>query len=145
MQSGASKILTRYRLSQTDLRSDIPSVFPFITATRELGDHLNKHKVERWAKLLPPNSHNPDLPVSQLPARLIDLHGSGLLRGVKTCQLSNCSLRYAALSYVWEVNQTFVLSSTTEPDLKEDFNVNRLSQTLQEAVTTTRRVGLRYL
>jgi hypothetical protein len=52
---------------------------------------------------------------------------------------------FAALSYVWDTNQTFVLLSTTIDEFMSGFDVQKLPQTIQDAVTVARRLGFRHL
>jgi hypothetical protein len=101
--------------------------------------------IEAWIRKLAPIA-NPTLENAiQVPARLIDLHDDGGLRIVHTSNLESYDGGFAALSYVWGTNQTFVLLSTTECSLTTKFTVEQLPQTIRDAVVVTRRIGLRYL
>ncbi|KAF3039016.1 hypothetical protein E8E12_006925 [Didymella heteroderae] len=125
--------------------TDTPSIFPFVTANRELGNELNMRAVDRWVKSFSLTSCNTTLPASQLPARLIDLDKSEILRVIETRHIYDTNLQYAALSYVWGANQKFVLTSTTRSDLENGFDASHLPRTIRDAIKTARRTGLRYI
>lgn len=85
-----------------------------------------------------------------MPSRLIELQPDSL-RVVETSILdaveeSNVNMRgYAALSYVWGQNQTFVLLDSTKDVLMSSFDIVQLPRTIQDAVIVTRTIGLTYL
>lgn len=81
----------------------------------------------------------------QMPSRLIDVEADGGLQVVETSSISQCQQRFAALSYVWGTQQTFILTSDTAELLMSVFRLEQLPQTIQDAVMVTRRLGLRYL
>jgi hypothetical protein len=84
----------------------------------------------------------------KVASRLIDV-GSGELRIVETSSTSfsesDRASGFAALSYVWGTNQTFVLLSTTANELMSGFDLEKLPQTIQDAVTVARKLEFRYL
>lgn len=82
---------------------------------------------------------------SELPARLIDLRVTKGLRIVNTTYVAPKELQFAALSYVWGANQTFVLLSRNKSLLKSSFDVSQLPRTIQDAIAVTRCVGFRYI
>ncbi|RAR11243.1 isocitrate dehydrogenase [Stemphylium lycopersici] len=82
---------------------------------------------------------------SSLPSRLIQLCDDQSLRVIHTSTLSGCGPTFAALSYVWGTSQSFILLSTTESVLSKGFDEKRLPQTIRDAVTVTRRLGLQYI
>ena len=52
---------------------------------------------------------------------------------------------YAALSYVWGQNQTYVLNDETFEEKRRGLDVSRLPQTIIDAITVTKGLGLTYL
>ena len=81
---------------------------------------------------------------SDLPARLIDLESTEGLRIVNSTEIPH-EFQFAALSYVWGMNQTFILLSHNKDLLQLSFDMSQLPQTIQDAITVTRNVGLRYI
>lgn len=80
-----------------------------------------------------------------LPSRLIQLCDDQSLRVIHTSTVSGCEPNFAALSYVWGTSQSFILLSTTEGALMKGFDDKRLPQTIKDAVTITRRLGLQHI
>ncbi|KAK3950628.1 heterokaryon incompatibility protein-domain-containing protein [Pseudoneurospora amorphoporcata] len=83
------------------------------------------------------------------PTRLIDVQFSspGYVRLVETASLPKAvEVPYIALSYCWGVSKTVTtVSSNYQIHTKQGFLVSSLPQTLQDAITVTRRLGQRYL
>lgn len=82
------------------------------------------------------------------PSRLIDLEAEIGLKIVDTSKLAcrtDEQRGYAALSYVWGTSQDFVLLNNNLKTLMSSFDVHQLPPTIQDAITVTRRIGLRYL
>jgi hypothetical protein len=80
---------------------------------------------------------------SPLPSRVIDVSDGNQLRLLETGK--DASGRYTALSYCWGEPQQF---QTTQDSLRErlqGFSITDLPQTLQDAVTVTRALGIDYL
>ncbi|KAF2194402.1 HET-domain-containing protein, partial [Zopfia rhizophila CBS 207.26] len=81
----------------------------------------------------------------QCPTRLIDV-GNEKSMDVRICSTATKSaVRYAALSYCWGGEQQ---SKTIHAKLKDrlrGFPLEELPKTIQDAVITTRRLGLQYL
>lgn len=78
------------------------------------------------------------------PTRLIDVGDAGI-RLVDTATLLAEDQRYAALSYRW--GDTNILLTTTDSirDRMTDIPPDSMPKTIRDAVTATRRLGLRYL
>ncbi|KAL2808786.1 heterokaryon incompatibility protein-domain-containing protein [Aspergillus granulosus] len=55
------------------------------------------------------------------------------------------NVRYAALSYCWGKSSFFSTTRANFKCLKQDFNVSMLGQTLQDAVSVMRALGLHYI
>lgn len=82
---------------------------------------------------------------SPIPTRVIDISDSSKLRLVETSS-DNSIGRYVALSYCW--GEAGDLQTTTTSSLNDrlaGFAVAELPQTLQDAVTVTRALGINYL
>ncbi|KAH6684498.1 heterokaryon incompatibility protein-domain-containing protein, partial [Halenospora varia] len=71
-----------------------------------------------------------------LPTRVLD---------IETLQSSNSRSNYAALSYCWGGPQDTLLSKSTIESYSEQLSLDTCSQTIQDAVSVTRGLGLRYL
>ncbi len=53
--------------------------------------------------------------------------------------------QYACLSYCWGVNHRLVTTTTNEAELIAGVRVSKLALTIQDAIATTRDLGIRYL
>lgn len=82
---------------------------------------------------------------SQLPTRVLDVEPS--LGNIVRLQEKNTSKaeRYAALSYCWGGPQPLTATKSNLQALISGVEVDKLPQTLQDAVYVTRRLGIRYL
>lgn len=80
---------------------------------------------------------------SRLPTRLIDVSGSDRLQLVQTSQ--DAFGKYTALSYCWGETQNFQTTTLSESDMAGGFALGDLPQTLQDAVTVTRALEIKYL
>jgi hypothetical protein len=101
--------------------------------------------IEAWYRSLGLATETATEIATQAPSRLIELLGKNELRVVDTSNTVQYEKRFAALSYVWGANQTFVLLSTSKHMLTMGFKIEQLPQTIQDAITVTRRIGLRYI
>ena len=110
-----------------------------------LGAHVNMQLIDDWTRKLDLVAHTPAENATEAPARLIELQDYGFLRVVNTSTIGHFGVVFAALSYVWGANQTFVLLNTTEGMLTTRFETEQLPQTIQYAIVVTRRIGLRYI
>ncbi|KAF1937683.1 HET-domain-containing protein [Clathrospora elynae] len=146
MLYGDKAVELHYHVSVNgDNTSDIAGLFPITTMNSTLGADVNMQMIETWVQNFDSMKDTMTLNAIQAPARLIDLQHGGALRIVDSSTIRDYRRGFAALSYVWGTNQTFVLLSKTELSLRTDFQVAQLPQTIQDAVTVTRRIGLRYL
>lgn len=87
----------------------------------------------------------PSQNVPEMPTRVLDLgdgSGSKLPRLQTTLDLRR---PYVALSYCWGGQQTFTTSLNTFQDRCQGIETTDLPQTIQDAITCTRNLGLRYL
>ncbi|KAH7383880.1 heterokaryon incompatibility protein-domain-containing protein [Pyrenochaeta sp. MPI-SDFR-AT-0127] len=143
---GEKAVELRYHINIDDNQAeDAPHLFPPRTSNSILGSETNMSIIERWMQKLPSLPNVSNISALQAPARLIDVQNHHELRIVETSSLQRSDQNFAALSYVWGTNQTFVLLNTTKDLLATGFHVEQLPRTIQDAVTVTRRVGLRYL
>ena len=79
------------------------------------------------------------------PRRLIDvgLPGQPIVRLIET---NSQPLKYAALSYCWGTIQTgYITTNKTVSHMKQGVPLALLSQTIQDAVTVVRKLGIKYL
>jgi hypothetical protein len=81
------------------------------------------------------------------PTRLIDVGGvvDVGIRLVETAGLLADDQRYAALSYRWGDTNTLLTTRDSIRDRMMDIPLDTMPKTLRDAVTATRRLGLRYL
>lgn len=110
-----------------------------------LGAETNMRMLEEWMHSLQPIAQSATATLNYLPSRLIQLCDEGGLRIVKTSAIEGHEPKFAALSYVWGTNQTFILLSTTEEMLTTGFGTEQLPKTIEDAVTVTRRIGIKYI
>lgn len=83
--------------------------------------------------------------IPEMPTRVLDVQdasGSKLPRLQTTSGLKGA---YAALSYCWGGQQTFTTSRSTFQDRCQGIETTDLPQTIQDAITCTRKLRLRYL
>lgn len=80
------------------------------------------------------------------PTRLIDVgDGVGGVRLIETATLLAEDQRYAALSYRWGDTNTLLTTRDSIRDRMSDIPSDSMPRTIRDAVTATRRLGLRYL
>lgn len=120
-------------------------ISPAWTADCMLGAETNMQMLKAWMSSLEPISESLRATPNHLPSRLIQLDDEHGLRVVHTSAMRGDEPRFAALSYVWGANQSFILLSTTENLLTTGFEVGQLPKTIQDAVTVARRIGLEYI
>ena len=78
---------------------------------------------------------------SNLPARLLNVAGNC----VYLEETRGLSGKYCALSYCWGDNEPFVTTLQNLDQNKKAINIQQLPQTVQDAIKTTRKLGLKYL
>jgi hypothetical protein len=110
-----------------------------------LGSELNMQKISDWMREIRKKATIPSETSNQMPSRLIDVGAKEGLRIVKTHTIPQSELSFAALSYVWGVNQSFILLDDNITSLMSSFHIEQLPQTIRDAVTVTRHIALRYL
>ena len=113
-----------------------------------LGSDSNMQYVCDWARKSGRLAQFSTADLLHVPSRLIDVSAEKL-RIIDTSSLQSTEEKqphgFAALSYVWGTNQTFVLLRRTKDSLMLSFDIQQLPQTIQDAVIVTRKIGLRYL
>jgi hypothetical protein len=86
-----------------------------------------------------------------IPTRLIDLEpdtkkGSARLVSQRDIDPGHCPLQYIALSYCWGANPSFpTTNSANIGEMQRSIPVSELPQTIKDAITITRYLGIRYL
>jgi hypothetical protein len=80
------------------------------------------------------------------PGRLIDVapNGDTLASFVRLEKKAPLAHQYAALSYCWGKNQLMTTKATVS-DFRMRIPLTLVSKTVQDAITVTRRLGMRYL
>jgi hypothetical protein len=83
--------------------------------------------------------------VVQLPTRVIDVNPTR--KGLRPFLLESNGLlgRYAALSYVWGTSLPLKVTKATLESFKSGIAWSSIPKTLQDAMTITHRLGLRYI
>ena len=132
---------------------NLQHLFPPLLAATELGSAINISRICEWTtKTL--KGHFPSSDVHSIPRRLIDVSDSRL-RVVETDALIFRKLHktdgtewapvFAALSYVWGLSRTLILNESTKHIHYNGFEISQLPQTIQDAVSVTRKIGLEYI
>lgn len=87
-------------------------------------------------------------PPTTLPTRLLKV-GCDVSGDLDAVQLHTCvssgTYRYAALSYCWGQEQSFVTTKTNLEDVMKSIRLSALPRTIHDAVVVTRKIGLEYL
>lgn len=138
---------TRLKRRDTDPDLDDPASSYLVgrEVTRAPSEDSNFRAIERWLNFCNKNHtcHLGDLPL--LPTRALDV---GPPDGSTDPILSvnpNRRDRYVALSYCWGKGQKTITTRHTLEKFRIGIQTSTLSQSLQDAVMITRRIGLRYL
>ena len=103
--------------------------------------------ITKWLSLC--TSAHPACPVSSavpLPSRVIHVHGKGSSSNpyLFVPEVSNLGT-YAALSYCWGIFQNNTLTKDTMADKLNGIPLASLPQTIQDAITVTKELGISYL
>ncbi|PSN72120.1 HET-domain-containing protein [Corynespora cassiicola Philippines] len=142
---GEKSVDLRYHIStkgNTPLH-EVNPLFQPVHVGNQLGSAANIKYLQDWmAKNLPDTSSTRS---DYEPSRLIDLGSTDSLRVVETSAIPTADMKFAALSYVWGLNQTFTLLKTTRTELMASFGLHQLPKTIQDAIIVTRCIGLRYI
>lgn len=119
-------------------------LFPVTKAGVALGAEQHLQAIASWAESLQHGIAKEKLTQGQMPARLIDIGQAGSLTIVDTSTIRPPP-KFAALSYVWGTNQSFVLTNKSIAVLQIHFQAQQLPQTIQDAITVATRAGLKYI
>jgi hypothetical protein len=80
-----------------------------------------------------------------LPSRVLDVY-SQIASGLALCETHGKPGRYAALSHVWgHTNNPFVTTIANIETLKKGIDITQMPKTYRDAVTLSRKLGIRYL
>jgi hypothetical protein len=80
-----------------------------------------------------------------LPTRVIDVGDDASGQLIKLNEQHGESGRYACLSYCWGDTPNYTLTKNSVELLKTGVDLATLPQTLQDAITTTKALGIRYI
>ncbi|KAJ4303821.1 hypothetical protein N0V90_002722 [Kalmusia sp. IMI 367209] len=122
--------------------------FPLTSADTIIGSQKNMRHIYKWTQGTLKHSQFVTADSILLPRRLISV-SPDMLRVVETATIKvddeGSSKGFVALSYVWGLSQTFVLTTDTIDELESSFEILQLPQTIQDAIQVTRAIGLQYL
>ena len=79
------------------------------------------------------------------PTTLLDVGTDGSAWVVRLAPKPGNADHYVALSYCWGGPQPMTLTKSTVDELRQGVPLSKFPQTLQDAATSTRKLGLRYL
>ncbi len=82
--------------------------------------------------------------IPQLPTRVIDV-GNGIDKPIRLIASEGTHGLYCTLSYRWYDSHSFKTTTENISQLYQDIPQNALHQTIREAITTTRTLGIPYL
>ncbi|KAF2798793.1 HET-domain-containing protein [Melanomma pulvis-pyrius CBS 109.77] len=146
--SGEKAVDMRYHVNMSGVKESLTEPFPLTVINTVLGSESNLKTICDWLQKSDRLSPSPDKYSLTIPSRLIDV-SNGSLCIVETSEIScheSERLRgFAALSYVWGTSQTFILLSSTKDELMSSFDIQKLPQTIQDAIAVARRIGYRYI
>ena len=126
------------------------AVFPYIhyeTPVTDASGSVAVHQARTWLEECR-KTHKKcgEKTVPYLPARVIDI---GIIEDNSTLRLHVVGKadrgEYATLSYCWGQAQSITTTTRTIPLWTQRLPIAGLSQTIKDAITTTRFLGLRYL
>ncbi|KAJ0337238.1 hypothetical protein COL26b_008489 [Colletotrichum chrysophilum] len=81
-----------------------------------------------------------------LPTRVLDVGIQDDQTNIKLCEVRHAPGKYAALSYMWgQGKDHFRTTLASLEEHKSGIDMKVMPQTFQDAIVTTRRLGLRYL
>ena len=120
-----------------------------LVTARELENNLNSEAAfqQIWKWLKECESHESCLPTRahRLPTRVIEVSPESTPETPRLLVTNGLSGQYAALSYCWGVNQAGVTNLDNLESHLQKLNMHSLSRTLQDAIVTTRHIGIKYL
>jgi hypothetical protein len=125
-----------------------PTPWPTVRAAHDLPPNTSSAESLDLAKawIRECTSNHPDCPFSkaELPTRVIDI-GPGENVNPKLLVTNGEAAEYAALSYCWGGSSVLTTTRATFNDRQAGITFSQLPKTIQDAVTITRRLGIRYL
>lgn len=139
--NGASNHLTAFT-SVGNAASDIVTARPLRS---DVGSDQAFQEISKWLErcAIHPKCGPPS--ESRLPTRVIEMSSAHSPRSSRLLSTKGLHGKYAALSYCWGANQLGVTTKANLDCRLLALDVKVLSKTVQEAIATTQRIGLRYL
>ena len=113
--------------------SDTGSRAAFVMGAHWFHTCLTSHRKCSLSKAMP-----------SLPTRVIDV-GNGIEEPIRLIASQGSKGLYCTLSYRWYDSNTFKTTGNNIDELQQGIPENELHQTIKDAITTTRTLGLRYL
>lgn len=113
--------------------NDTGSRAAFVMASHWLHTCLTNHRKCGLSEAMP-----------NLPTRVIDV-GNGFDEPIRLIASQGTHGLYCTLSYRWYDSKTFKTTSKNIEELQQSIPENELHQTIKDAITITRKLGLRYL
>ena len=116
---------------------------------KPLCGYVERHKFEIASDLLKDCIENhkycPRVAAALLPTRVLDIQAQDLGSDVRLFESNGAQASYAALSYCWGMNQDKALFKSRLVQYCNRIELSTLPKAIQEAVQTTRALGVRYL
>jgi hypothetical protein len=139
--NGISNHLTAFT-SVGNAASDIVTARPLRS---DVGSDQAFQEISKWLKRCAthPKCGPPSEP--RLPTRVIEVSSEDSPRSPRLLSTKGLHGKYAALSYCWGANQLGVTTKANLDCRLLALDVKALSKTVQEAIVTTQRIGVRYL
>ncbi|KAF7505106.1 hypothetical protein GJ744_001246 [Endocarpon pusillum] len=105
----------------------------------------NYRAIQQWLSFCDKNHTCCRALLPPLPARILDVGPPDGSADPALLISQGRSGLYVALSYCWGKGQTVVTTQQNLEDFREGIPISALSQSLQDAIKITRKIGLRYL
>lgn len=126
--------------TENNIVSDIVTARPVYTDTKS---DLTFKAINGWLAKYGTHPECGHISDSPLPTRLIDVASGD--QEVRLVSTNNAEGRYAALSYCWGGTQSGKTLRASFAVRQQHINIDELSETVRQAIQTTRRMGLRYI
>ncbi|KAF2793742.1 HET-domain-containing protein [Melanomma pulvis-pyrius CBS 109.77] len=119
---------------------------PVRQATTDMHSEASFDLARQWLQDCHSSHHNCSKQVGLMPSRVIDIGTRFPIRSVRLHWTEEGETgKYAALSYCWGGHQPLRSTQVTAQDFTDGIMFSRLPKTLQDAMITTLKLGLRYI